>query len=159
MMPHDLFDWTNLGIGAAGLALTFGAIWQATGAKRAAKEARRAVYHRNAADAMVEIARVAEQLNMSVLYERRVEASLQLRELVLRIPRDREEFADYLESDADKLREVETNCKLWAEYLGQGEFPLGIAAKKRLFNETLTTVQDLSAIQGRLRRRIDQEEK
>jgi hypothetical protein len=108
---------------------------------------------------MVEIVRVADQLNMSVLYERRVEASLQLRELVFRIPKDREEFAKFLETDADKLREVESKCKLWADFLGQGEFPLNAAAKKLLFSETLNTVQELSAIQGRLRRRIGQEEK
>jgi len=72
------------------LVLTVGAIWQATGAKKAATEARQAVYRRNAADAMVEIVRIAEQLNTSVLYERPVEASIQLRELVFRIPNDRE---------------------------------------------------------------------
>ena len=47
------------------MVLTVGAIWQATGAKKAATEARQAVYRRNAADAMVEIVRIAEQLNTS----------------------------------------------------------------------------------------------
>jgi ribosomal protein L31E len=70
MIPHDLFDWTNSGAGVAGLVLTAGAIWQATSAKRAATEARKAVNKRNAADAMVEVVRIAEQLNTSVLYER-----------------------------------------------------------------------------------------
>ena len=143
----------------AGLALTLGAIWQATGAKNAAREARQAVYHRNAADAMMEIVRTAEQLNTSVLYERRVEASIQLRELVFRIPKDREEFANFLASDADKLKNVESSCMRWADFLGQGEFPLSVEAKKYLFKETLNTVQELSAIQGRLRRVLDKEEK
>jgi hypothetical protein len=159
MILHDLFDWTNAGVGVAGLALTVGAIWQATGAKRAATEAKNAVYRRNAADAMAGIVRTAEQLNASVLYERRVEASIQLRELVFRIPKDREEFASFLASDADKLRNVESSCKRWADFLVQGEFPLNAAEKKYLFNETLNTVQELSAIQGRLRRTLDKEEK
>jgi ribosomal protein L31E len=159
MMLHDLFDWSNAGVGAVGLVLTIGAIWQATGAKKAATEARKAVYRRSAADAMVEIVRIAEQLNTSVLYERGVEAVIQLRELVFRIPRDREEFASHLASDGDKLRELESNCRRWADILGPGDFPLSAVAKKYLFNETLNTVQELSAIQGRLRRMLDQEEK
>jgi hypothetical protein len=158
MIVHDLFDWTNSGVGVAGLALTVGAIWQATGAKKAANDARRAVYRRNAADAMVEIVRIAEQLNTSVLYERRVEASIQLRELVFRIPKDREEFASFPASDADKLRNVESSCKRWADFFVQGEFPLNSADKRYLFNETLNTVQELSAIQGRLRRMLEREE-
>jgi len=41
-----MFDWTNSGVGLAGLALTVGAIVQATSAKKAATEARDAVrYH------------------------------------------------------------------------------------------------------------------
>jgi hypothetical protein len=36
MILHDLFDWSSSGIGAAGLMLTAGALWQATGAKKAA---------------------------------------------------------------------------------------------------------------------------
>jgi hypothetical protein len=142
-----------------GLAFTLWAVRQATGAKRAAIEARKAVYRRNAADAMVEIVRIAEQLNTSVLYERRVEASIQLRELVFRIPKDREEFARFLGSDGDKLINVESSCKRWADFLVQGEFPLNAAEKRILFSETLNTVQELSAIQGRHRRMLDQEEK
>ena len=142
-----------------GLALTVGAIWQATGAKKAAREAKGAVYRRNAADAMVEIVRIAEQLNTSVLYERGTEASIQLRELAIRIPRDREEFAKFLATDADKLKDVESSCKRWVDFLAQGEFPLNAAEKNYLFKETLNTVQELSAIQGRLRGMLDQEEK
>jgi hypothetical protein len=160
MFIHDWFDLSNSGVGIAGLGLTVWAIWQATGAKKAAIEARKAVYRRGAADALVEIVRIAEQLNISVLYELWVEASMQLRELVFRIPKDREEFASFLASDAGKLRNVESNCIRWAaDILVQGKFPLSAAAKNDLFNETLNTVQELSAIQGRLRRRLDQEEK
>jgi hypothetical protein len=159
LIQRDWFDWSNSGVGVVGLALTVGAFWQAAGAKQAAREAKTAIYRRNAADAMVEIVRAAEQLSTSVLYERRVEASIQLRELLFRIPKDREEFATLLAADADKLRNVESSCKLWADFLGQGEFPVSAAEKKYLFNETLSAVQELSAIQGRLRRAIDQEEK
>ena len=107
---------------------------------------------------MVEIVRVAEQLSTSVLYERGVEASLQLRELAFRIPRDREEFSMLLGQDADKLSDIELRCELWADVLSEQMFPVGMADKKRLIGETLNAVQELSAIQGRLRRAIDQEE-
>ena len=40
MILHDLFDWSNAGVGGVGLLLTIAAIVQATGAKRAAREAR-----------------------------------------------------------------------------------------------------------------------
>jgi hypothetical protein len=60
MILHDLFDWSNSGVGVAGLVLTVGAVWQATGEKRAATEAKEAVNRRNAADAMMEVVRIAE---------------------------------------------------------------------------------------------------
>ncbi|MGD0631984.1 MAG: hypothetical protein ABR987_21850 [Terracidiphilus sp.] len=160
MILHDLFDWSNAGIGVVGLGFTLWAVAQATGAKSAAREARQAVYQRNAADALVEIVLIAEQLNASVLYEHWVEASMQMRELAFRIPRDREEFARFLASDGDKLRSVESNCIRWAaDILVHGKFPLRAAEKNELFKETLNTVQELGSIQGRLRRMLDREEK
>jgi len=159
-IPRDWFDWSNFTIGLAGLALTLWAVSQATGAKKAATEARKAVYHRNAADAMVEIVHIAKQLNTSVSFGLWAEASMRMRDLVFRIPKDREEFAIFLASDADKLRNVELNCVRWAaDILVHGKFPFSAAEKNDLFKETLNTVQELSAIQGRLRRMLDQEEK
>jgi hypothetical protein len=108
---------------------------------------------------MMEVVRIAEQLNTSVLYERSVEARIQLRELVFRIPRDREEFTDILGSDADRLKQVESSCKRWADFLIQGDFPISTTEKQYLFKETLNTVRELSAIHGRLRRMLDREEK
>jgi hypothetical protein len=109
---------------------------------------------------MVEIVRIAEQLNASVLYEQLPEASMQMRELVLRIPIVREEFASFFASDADKLRNVESNCiRRAADIRVHGRFPLSVAEKSDLIKETLNAVQELSAIQGRLRRMLDQEEK
>jgi hypothetical protein len=37
MILHDWFDWSNASVGVSGLALTIAAIWQATGAKKAAR--------------------------------------------------------------------------------------------------------------------------
>jgi dsDNA-binding SOS-regulon protein len=158
MILHDLFDWSNAGVGGVGLLLTIAAIVQATGAKRAAREARQAVYHRNAADSFSEIVRLAEQFATWVECERRAEAVVQVREIVLRLARDRGEFDRFLASDADKLKDVESNCQRLADMLGQEEFPLSSSAKRDLFRDTLMIVQELSAVLGRVRAKGDQEE-
>ena len=111
-------------MGGVGLLLMIVAVIQATGAKKAATEAREAVYRRNAVDVMEEIVRIAEQLNSSISYEHWGEASMQMRELVFRIPKAREEFASFLASDADKLKNVESNCVRWAADIRvHGRFP------------------------------------
>lgn len=156
MIAHDSFEWTNAAIGSLGLLLTVVAIVQATGAKRAATEAREAVHHRNAADSFAEIVRLAEQFATWVECERRAEAVVQVREIILRMARNRGEFGRFLSFDGDTLRSVESNCQWLADFLGQGEFPVSAAGKSELFSETLKIVQDLSAILGRVRARIDQ---
>lgn len=158
MILHDLFDWSNSGVGVAGLALTVGAIWQATGAKKAAREARQAVYHRNAADSFAEIVRLAEQFATWVECERRAEAAVQVREIVLRLARDRGQFDRFLASDTDMLRDIESRCRILADYLGKAEFPVGSRAKREMFNQTLWIVTELSGILGRIRGRIERED-
>jgi hypothetical protein len=135
--------------------LTLWAVAEATKAKEAAKQARKAVFHRNAADSFTEILRFAEQFATWVECERRAEAVVQIREIVLRLARDRGEFDRFLGSDGDKLVEVESNCKIMADFLSRGEFPFGAAAKRDLFNETLRIVRDLSEVLGRLRGRME----
>jgi hypothetical protein len=158
VIVHDLFEWSNGGVGTAGLMLTLLAVRQATGAKQAATEAREAVHHRNAADAFAEIVRLAEQFATWVECERRAEAVVQVREIVLRLARDGREFDRFLGSDADKLKDVESNCQRIADMLRQEEFPLSASAKKDLFNDPLTIVQDLSGISGRVRAETEQGE-
>jgi hypothetical protein len=159
MIAHDSFEWTNAAIGSVGLLLTVVAIVQATGAKRAATDAREAVHHRNAAESFAEIVRLAKQFATWVECERRSEAVVQVREIVLRIARDRGEFGRFLSFDADTLEGVESSCQRLADFLGQGEFPLSATAKADLFRETLKIVQDLGAVLGRVRARIEEEER
>jgi len=82
MIQRDWFDWTNSGIGVAGLLLTTGAIWQATGAKRAASEARQAVYRRNALDDLRRLERLASGLATSIEAEEYGLAIHQVREFI-----------------------------------------------------------------------------
>jgi len=157
MIPRDWFDWTNFGVGSVGLVLTLWAVRQATGAKQAATEARKAVHQRNAADSFAEIVRLAEQFATWVECERRAEAVVQVRELVLRMAHMRGEFGRFLSFDADTLKSVESSCQRLADFLAQGEFPVSSATKAELFGETLRIVQDLSAVLGRVRARTEQE--
>jgi hypothetical protein len=69
MGPHDWFDWSNAGVGAAGLGLTLGAVWQAAGAKRAAQEARRAVYRRNSVEDITRIRDLALEFSSAIQTE------------------------------------------------------------------------------------------
>jgi hypothetical protein len=70
MILHDLFDWSNAGVGVAGLLLTVGAVWQATGAKKAAQEARQGVYRRNSAEDVGSIRDLAFDLLHALQTER-----------------------------------------------------------------------------------------
>ncbi|HTW81623.1 MAG TPA: hypothetical protein VME23_18900 [Terracidiphilus sp.] len=159
MILHDWFDWSNSGVGVTGLALTVGAIWQATGAKNAAREAREAVHQRNAADSFAEIMRLAEQFTTWVECERWAEAVVQIREISLRLARDKGEFSRFLDSDADKLEEVESDCRKLAGLLHGGAFPLGSRAKRDLFNDSLAIAHEISGILGRIRARAEMEGK
>jgi len=80
-MMHDLFDWSNAGIGAAGLVLTIGAIWQATGAKVAAQRAGQSVKRHNAEADFGSLARMAKELHGYVESDRMPEARLRTTDL------------------------------------------------------------------------------
>jgi hypothetical protein len=158
-IPRDWFDWTSLGVGSVGLFITLWAVWAATGAKQAAIEARKAVRHRNAADSFAEVVRLAEQFATWVECERRPEAAVQVREIVLRIARDRGEFGRFLSIDADTLGRVESSCRRLADFLGHEEFPDSTEAKREMLKESLWIVQELSAVLGRARARMEDERK
>jgi hypothetical protein len=85
MILHDLFDWSNAGVGAVGLILTVGAIWQATGAKRAAQDARKAVYRRDASDDVKRLERLASGLLTAIETDQFDLASHQAKGFYLRV--------------------------------------------------------------------------
>ena len=158
-MTHDLFDWSNMGVSVVGLALTFGALRQAQGAKEAARQARSAIRQRNTVDSIEEIVRLSKEFAYFVEYERRAEAMVFVREIILRLARVRGEFEHVLASDTDKLREIESRFKTLADELSRLAVPLGSQSKRELFRETLDIVQESSAILGRVRHQANQEGK
>jgi hypothetical protein len=150
MILHDLFDWTNSGVGGAGLLLTVGAIWQATGAKKAAQEARQAVYHRNAADAFAETVRLAESCAEYLSLERPSEAAVRTRDLVARIPRDRAQFEQFLSADSDKLKLLESVFQQLAVQLTVGRIFEDKEEAQAAKNMAFEASRILSAVYGRL---------
>jgi hypothetical protein len=159
MILHDWFDWTNSGIGIAGLALTVGAVWQATGAKRAATDAKEAIWQREASDSFSEIGGLAGELAMLLQFERPKEAAVRARDLVARIPRDRARFERFLAADSDKLEALESEFQQLAAHLSAPSF----LEKKDEFQAATETVFEanavLNAVYGRLLARLDKEEK
>jgi len=159
MNLHDLFDWSNSGVGVAGLVLTVGALWQATGAKKAAEEAREAVWQRDASDSFSELEGPAGELVQLLQFERRNEAAVRVRDLLAQIPRDRARFERFLAGDADKLKGMETVFQKLAVQLSAPDF----MERKDEFEAAMGAVfeanRDLSAVYGRLLSRLDREEK
>jgi hypothetical protein len=158
MILHDWFDWSNAGVGMGGLALTVGAIWQATGAKQAAIEAKEAIWQREASDSFSDLERVASQLAVMLQLERPSEAVVLARDLVARIPRDRARFERFLASDSDKLKELEPFFQGLALQLSA---PGRLEEKDELqtaVREALAAIGVLSQVHGRLLTRLDEEE-
>ena len=157
MYAHDWVDISNWWIGAAGLVLTVGALWQAAGAKAAAIEARKAVYQRNAADALSEIVRHAEQLATWVESDRWAEAIVVAREIILRLARDRTEYAQFLGADAARLERIQLSCSSLRRQCKLKSVDPDF--RDVLMADTLAIIEELSAILGRIRARVDEEGK
>jgi hypothetical protein len=158
MVWHDWFEWSNAGVGVVGLAVTAGALWQATGAKRAATEAREAVWQREASAVFSDLATVAGQIVESLLIERLGEAAVRARDLAARISRDRARFEPFLGADSDKLKWIGTHFQQLALRLSSG----GRWEAEADFKETVKVVSDsaneLNAINGRLMKRLEEKQ-
>jgi hypothetical protein len=103
MILHDLFDWSNAGVGVVGLGFTLWAVAQATGAKTAAQEARQAVYRRNAADDVKRLERLASSLLTAIETEQYDLASHQARDFVSECLNVREHHRERLGTNGGKL--------------------------------------------------------
>ncbi|MGA2166972.1 MAG: hypothetical protein ABSG62_02090 [Terracidiphilus sp.] len=158
-IPRDWLDWTNASVGGVGLLLTIAAIVQATGAKRAAKEAREAIWQREASDSFSELGGLAGELVQLLQFERPSEAAVRVRDLLAHIPRDRARFARFLAADSDKLKAVEAVFRKLALQLSAP----GFLEKKDEFQaavqEVLGANSVLSEVYGRLLARLDEEGK
>ena len=81
MIFHDLFDWSNAGVGSVGLLLTIAAIVQATGAKTAAENAGKSVRRHTAKVDFGTLSRLAKELHSYVEDGKLAEARLRTTDL------------------------------------------------------------------------------
>ncbi|MDE3148813.1 MAG: hypothetical protein KGL37_05025 [Acidobacteriota bacterium] len=152
MVLHDWFDWTNASVGVAGLALTMGAIWQATGAKSAAREARQAVYRRNASDDVKRLERLASALLTAIETDQFELASHLAREFFMECSNVREHHRARLGRIGGKLEVAIELVRAISRELQAG------AEKNFLIDIAQKIAGDMSTLGGVLSRNLEAEE-
>ncbi len=155
---RDWFDWTNAGIGTAGLALTFVTLFFAKGAKTAATEAREAIWKRGTSEALSELGKIAKELILYLSAERFKEASVRLLDLMERMPLVRERFKRFLQDDFDKLKEIEGILHQLATQLRTPEDLEEEGKVSEMIASASQASWELQAICGRLLATLDKEE-
>lgn len=151
MILHDWFDWSNAGVGVAGLGLTAGAVWQATGAKKAAKEARQAVYRRNALDDVDRLHRLAFSLLTAIETEQYDLASHQARDFISECLNVREHHRARLGSSGGKLDVAFVLVRSISRELQRG------TKQDHLIESAQRLVGDIGSLTGLLSRKSEEE--
>lgn len=154
-IQRDWFDWTNFTIGVSGLVLTLWAIWQATGAKKAARRAEQSVIRHNAEVDFGTLARMAKELHGYVeggmMHEARLRTTDLRSELALAI-RLHESF---LGNHLILLKQRQLDLKLVTDGLNRESEDLSQTERVRLL-EITGAIMDLLAGQcGRLRSSVE----
>jgi len=150
-IPRDWFDWSNASVGLAGVILTVGAIWQATGAKSAARDARQAVYRRNASEDVKRLERLASDLLLAIETERDDFASYQARDFISECRNVREHHRALLGSDGGKLDAAFAHVREISRGIQEGK------SRSRLIESAQTVSADMSSLVGILTRAIEGE--
>jgi hypothetical protein len=158
-IPRDWFDWTNAGVGVVGLAFTLWAVWQATGAKKAATEAKEAIWQREASDTFSELEQAARELALLLQLERPSEAAVRARDLVARIPRERARFERFLALDSDKLDLLEFVFQKLAAQLSAPGFLEREDEFQQAIKDVFEANSALNTVYGMLLARMDEEGK
>ena len=152
MILHDLFDWSNAGVGVLGLGLTFGAIWQATGAKSAAQEARKAVYQRNSAEELGSVRDLAFDL-LNAIQTERYELALHIAGRFISICGSaRERHRGFLGSEGGKLELAADLVSTVSQKMQPG------ADRTSLIADAQRVVKLVSCVKGVLDRGIEEEQ-
>jgi hypothetical protein len=152
MILHDLFDWSNSGVGVTGLALTVGAVWQATGAKRAVREARSAVYRRNAAEDLRTIRDPSFDL-LNAIQTERFELALHISGRFISACSDvRERHRTFLGGDGGKLELAVDLVATASERMQPGANRMDMVA------DAQRVVRLMSSVKGVLDRSVEEEQ-
>ncbi len=157
MIAHDTFDWTNASIGAAGLVLTVSALFQATGAKRAALQASRNIQHHNAEIDFSSLARIAKELHGYVEDGRMSEARLRTTDLRSELATAIRSHRQFVSGELSRLREKQIDLKLVTEGLNGGPDSLSSTERIRLLRITGEILESLAGLSGQFRSQVDRE--
>jgi hypothetical protein len=157
MILHDLFDWSNASVGVAGLVLTLWAVWQATGAKKAAESAENSVRRHNAEVDFASLARMAKELHgfveSGMIAEARLRTTDLRAELALAIPNHRSFVGAHLTA----LRKKQVDLVLVADGLNRGSDTLTRSERIRLLGMTGAILEVLAGQCGELRSNVERE--
>lgn len=157
MLVHDAFDWTNAAVGGAGLILTVATLFFAQGAKKAAVEARTAIWKREASTVIAEIVSLSLELAGHIEAERFQAAQTRARDLSSRIARDQERFRRYFSRDFPLLVDLEKKFSEIAEQLSRPETLRARPVVLQMANSVHEANRILNGIYGRQESGLDQE--
>ena len=150
MYAHDWVDISNWWIGAAGLVLTVGALWQAAGAKAAAIEARKAVHRRNSVDDLARLRALVLEFSTALRNEQD-DVALHLAEtFISSCSVMRERHREFLKKDGAKLEltlDLVTSISLKLQQRVERQI---------LIEDTKRVVRIISSVSGALDRRNEE---
>jgi hypothetical protein len=156
MILHDSFEWTNAAIGSTGLLLTIAAIVQATAAKKAAIEAREAVWRREASSTVAELVSLSLELASQLEGDRLQAAQTRARDLSARIARDQARFRRFFSQDFHLLVDLEKRFGEIAEQLSHPQL-LTADVVLEMTNRVHAANRALNGICGRQESGLDKE--
>lgn len=155
MILHDLFDWSNAGVGVAGLGLTLWAVRQATGAKQAARRAEQGVIRHNAEVDFGSLTRMAKELHGYVESGRMPEARLRTTDLRSELALSIRLHAEFLGGQLHLFREKQVDLALVTDGLNQESKDLSRSERVRLLGITGATMDLLAGQCGELRSSVE----
>jgi hypothetical protein len=156
MILHDLFDWTNAGVGGVGLLLTIAAIIQATGAKAAARRAENSVFRHNAEVDFASLARMAKELHGYVEGSRMPEARLRTTDLRSELALAIRHHEKLLGNRLDMMKGKQLDLKIVADALNREAGSLSHSERVRLLEITGAILDVLAGQCGGLRSKAEE---
>jgi len=152
-------DWTNTGVGVAGLALTFGALWQAAGARVAAQRAEKSVLRHNAEVDFASLVHMAKELHGYVENGKIAEARLRTTDMRAELALSIQLHKAFLGKRRDLLDEKLIAMRLVTDKLNQNQesSDLSNSERVRLLEITGEILDVLARQYGELRTSTEQE--
>jgi len=156
MILHDWFDWSNAGVGVAGLGLTSWAIWQATGAKSAAQRAEKSLQRHNAEVDFGSLAQKAKELHGYVESGKMSEARLRTTDLRSDLALAIHHHEPFLGTLLNQLRDKQFDLKLVTDGLNRESADLSRSERIRLLEITGAILDLLAGQCGELRSKVEE---